>query len=159
MRGTKISNKLITELKEEMYTNKNNEFHELTVRFDNAELSDRLYAIYVAERYSSKNRLIMDLLSDGVDAHEKAMQRHKELDTIYLSLDERQTAIETRQAEFEKTVYEQLRDLRRKHELLQNLLSCIYHMLAAICSEETIAFEELNSGFYDYLPARFERSA
>lgn len=141
------------------YTKKNNEFHELTVRFDNAALAEKLSEMFSRGNYASKNRLIMDLLWDGINARKKAEALHRELDTLYKSLDERQSESETRRSDFEKTVYEQLRELRRENDVTEKVLGFICHLLEAIYFGDIVTQEELESGFYDMLPVRFWRRA
>lgn len=141
------------------YTKKNNEFHELTVRFDNAALAEKLSEMFSHGNYASKNRLIMDLLWEGIDARTKADALHRELDTVYKSLDERQSESETRRSDFEKTVYEQLRELRRENDVTEKVLGFICHLLEAIYFGDIVTKEELGSGFYETLPVRFWRSA
>lgn len=129
------------------------------VRFYDTVLADKLSMAYGTEIYESKSSFLTELIEDGLSAREVSQKYRNELDGMSNGIIEKLNAIELRQAEFENTVYTQLKAIRKDNNVSQKLASATYYLLEALNSNSYLLQKELDSGLYDLLPTRFWESA
>lgn len=105
------------------------------------------------------NSLAIELIKDGLIYRESAERNLKELNEQGGSFDARLTEIETRIADFAATTYTQLNQLCKEHALMVKTSSACCNLSEAILFGETVTREQLDSGYYDFLPVRFWRAS
>jgi hypothetical protein len=123
-----------------------------TVRIYDPSLISKIAKQYESEagKYRNKNEFFTDVIELGLDAKSKktaaAKEPRDEKDDLYALL-----------LKVFDYVSKQFKTLYAKETALERLLCAVYNIAAALNNGETLFAEKIESGFYDDLPARFEK--
>ena len=123
-----------------------------TIRLYDPSLISELAKQYQKEAttYKNKNEFMTDIVELGLKAKSKQNQKERtpqdEKDDLYALL----LKVFSYSAEQFKALYV-------KETLLERLLCSVYHIVLALNNGETLFSEKIESGFYDDIPARFEK--
>jgi hypothetical protein len=123
-----------------------------TVRIYDAAFADKLDILTVKEgkRFRNKNDLLIALLKCGYESYVLGGARAE-------SADETLKEIYPLLLEISKYLTAQFQDVYLNHRLLQSMLSSVYGMVRGLNAGEPLPQRKIDEGFYDDLPARFEK--
>jgi hypothetical protein len=102
-----------------------------------------------AKTYKNKNEFFTHIIELGLKANRKERadkEPHDEKDDLYALL-----------LKIFNYISEQFKTLHVKETLLERLLCSVYNIAVALNNDETLFSEKIESGFYDNIPARFEK--
>lgn len=125
-----------------------------TIRLYNPSLIAELAAQYEKEAtsYKNKNEFMTDVIALGLKAKQKAKQKEKEK----APQDEKDDLYALLLKVFDY-LSSQFKALYVKESALERLLCVVYNIAIALNNGETLFSEKIEKGFYDDLPARFEK--
>ena len=127
----------------------------IMVRIYDTGLAKRLGQAFAEGKFESKSGFLTELIEDGLNNHATKTARQAELSSQSLSFDKRLATLEQQLAEYQSTVYSQLKHNYKDLEAVLKALGAEYSILTALYQGEYIPRQELESGLYDYLPERF----
>lgn len=122
-------------------------------------MAERLNEEYRRSGCESMSAFAIELIKDGLTYRETKELRRSELDKLSESFDTRLSGLEKQIAKSSETTYTQLNRLSDEHALLVKTSSACCNLSEAYHFGEIITREQLDSGYYDFLPIRFWRTA
>lgn len=126
------------------------------LRIYDSHLIEKLNENYKAKRYESKNHFLNELIAIGLERKENLdgiKQKHEWKETL---LGESIRVLSERIASLEMYTQNQFRHFYALNEVNHAVTSALYSLCIATNAGYSLSDQDINSGYYDTLPIRFE---
>lgn len=138
---------------------RNTDFHTVTVRFYDTALQDRLRVGYLKSGSESKSNYLIDLIEQSLLNSDAFSKRQAEVIASNNEISKQLATLVNRVNMLENTFYTQLNRHSDWLHTLTKLNSCMYHVLIVLNDGSFVLREELEKGWWDYLPERLLKDA
>lgn len=138
---------------------RNADFHTVTLRFYDTALQERLREDYLKSNSENKSNFLIELIEQSLLHSEAFSKRQAEVTASNNEISKQLAVLANRVSILENTFYSQLNQNSDNLSTLTKLASCLYHVLLALNDGSCILREELDKGWWDYLPDRFTKDA
>lgn len=138
---------------------RNADFHTVTVRFYDTALQENLREGYLKSDSENKSNFLIELIEQSLQNDELFAKRQAEVSASNNEVSKQLAALANRVEVLENTFYTQLNRHSDSLLALTKLASCMYHVLLAMNDGSYLLREELDKGWWDYLPERLTNNA
>lgn len=138
---------------------RNADFHTVTVRFYDTALQERLRKTYLESDNESKSNFLIELIEQSLQNDEAFSKRQAEIISSNNEIAKQLAVLANRMDVLENTVFTQFNRHSDCLHTLMKLNSSMYHVLLALNDGSFLLREEIDKGWWDYLPERFTKVA
>lgn len=138
---------------------RNAEFHTVTLRFYDTALQEKLHNAYLKSNNESKSNFLIELIEQCLLNSDAFSKRQAEVISSNNEISKQLAALVNRVNILENTFYTQLNRHSDCLHTLTKLVGCMYHVLLALNDGSFLLSEEIEKGWWDYIPERLTNNA